>query len=649
MIWRWARTTDLRSHSRSSGPTYCGTHSKTSFPGWTGVRAWSLLLPRSSPPRGLAACAAAVGRRRCPRNHPNPTHYPTPGDREALAAQAEAEAAAAASKKKTAQRVAAKNFSLMSFGDEAEEEDAGAAEAARTMRLASAHDALDDASLSKQAALEVDLQRCVSRDWWGWGWGLVWAEEGPRIRSHCAGCGGPASLSGIRTRQWTKRGGPPDQELFLPPTLNRGRATVARGARQQNQSARDQSRSCIAHHSVRERLRAAKEEKAGGAPGRPMSDLESRMRDRVAARAAAHAQHDATPPAAREQAGEQAAGVGVEADALGLGHQSAHGAAADRRRREGGRDAGTSNDDSDGEEGRKPGHTRSLPGTGRGARSSAAVVAPSKQVRVADADLLSQWEQRRKVSAPGDCLLRAAGLVAPACMRACQHDRMPCGAALVGQAGRDSDGLGGGLRGLDTRRPGGDWLPGGHPVPPPPPRRQEYKERKRLGGDRQRDTLAKLGKFTSKLRVDTKRDDAAPPAGEHPAAGADAKGALQARPGPSDTRLVDAGACCFLRKRRARDLHPPAQPPAMTLLLPNPMPCRLQRQGAWGSGPCDVHASRLARRLVLGRQRRRRRRCEGRRFAGQSPQPQVWMCAGRGCGVLPPAVGPRPRVAHVPG
>lgn len=178
-------------------------------------------MPRSSPPRGLAACAAAAGRRRCPRNHPNPTHHPTPGDREALAAQAEAEAAAAASKKKTAQRVAAKNFSLMSFGDEAEEENAGAAEAARTMRLASAHDALDDASLSKQAALEVDLQRCVSRDWWGWGWGLVWAEEGPRMRSHCAGCGAQHHCRASEQGSG-QRGGPPDQELFLPPALNRG-------------------------------------------------------------------------------------------------------------------------------------------------------------------------------------------------------------------------------------------------------------------------------------------------------------------------------------------------------------------------------------------------------------------------------------------
>jgi len=56
-------------------------------------------------------------------------------------------------------RKGAKNFSLISFGDEAEEEDAAEIEAAATLRISSAHDALNDKKLSKEAAVEIDLAK----------------------------------------------------------------------------------------------------------------------------------------------------------------------------------------------------------------------------------------------------------------------------------------------------------------------------------------------------------------------------------------------------------------------------------------------------------------------------------------------------------
>lgn len=82
--------------------------------------------------------------------------------REAREAEAAEAAAAAAARAKTSQRKAAKNFSLISFGDEAEAEEEAAVEAAASLKIASAHDALHDAHLSKEAALDVDLNRRVA-------------------------------------------------------------------------------------------------------------------------------------------------------------------------------------------------------------------------------------------------------------------------------------------------------------------------------------------------------------------------------------------------------------------------------------------------------------------------------------------------------
>lgn len=78
----------------------------------------------------------------------------------------EKEAAAVAERKrkeeeKRGARKGAKNFKLISFGDEAEEEEAAEVEAAAKMKIKSAHDALEDEKLSKQAAVEVDLARYV--------------------------------------------------------------------------------------------------------------------------------------------------------------------------------------------------------------------------------------------------------------------------------------------------------------------------------------------------------------------------------------------------------------------------------------------------------------------------------------------------------
>lgn len=70
------------------------------------------------------------------------------------------EAAAAEAKQKlvksTTQRKAAKNFSLISFGDEAEAEDE---QVVVPLHIPSAHDALEDPSLAKEAGVDVDLNK----------------------------------------------------------------------------------------------------------------------------------------------------------------------------------------------------------------------------------------------------------------------------------------------------------------------------------------------------------------------------------------------------------------------------------------------------------------------------------------------------------
>jgi peptidyl-prolyl cis-trans isomerase SDCCAG10 len=78
--------------------------------------------------------------------------------RESKEAAKASEAKQKESEKKNA-RKGAKNFKLISFGDEAEEEEEAEAKAAVKMKIKSAHDALEDAKLSKEAAVEVDLAK----------------------------------------------------------------------------------------------------------------------------------------------------------------------------------------------------------------------------------------------------------------------------------------------------------------------------------------------------------------------------------------------------------------------------------------------------------------------------------------------------------
>lgn len=85
-------------------------------------------------------------------------------DREAREAAAAEAAQRAAREAKEARRKGAKNMSLISFGDEAEADEEAAA---APIHIASAHDVLEDPRLKKEAAVEVDLGRCVCQ---GLGW-----------------------------------------------------------------------------------------------------------------------------------------------------------------------------------------------------------------------------------------------------------------------------------------------------------------------------------------------------------------------------------------------------------------------------------------------------------------------------------------------
>lgn len=242
------------------------------------------------------------------------------------------------------QRKAAKNFSLISFGDEAEAEEEAAVEAAASLKIASAHDALHDAHLSKEAALDVDLNRRVA----GCGCGrfqLLWLVV--------------AAVAGGRSETLWLVHGSELSAMAVPPS---------RPASHQQCT---QSLTC----SVREALRSARqrqEEEAppstSAAPAPQPSDLESRMRERVQARRAAKASE-----------GEGRPGQ----------NQSPSG-------------SGGEEDEEDGDASEEDGRprrraARSLAGTGQGKRSTAAVVVPSRQIAVADANLLSSWEKRRKV------------------------------------------------------------------------------------------------------------------------------------------------------------------------------------------------------------------------------------------------------------
>jgi peptidyl-prolyl cis-trans isomerase SDCCAG10 len=77
--------------------------------------------------------------------------------------KAKAEAAAAAVVLKKEQKQKGRNFKLISFGDEAEEEEEDALAASARLKIKSAHDALEDKKLGKQAAVEVDLQNVRER------------------------------------------------------------------------------------------------------------------------------------------------------------------------------------------------------------------------------------------------------------------------------------------------------------------------------------------------------------------------------------------------------------------------------------------------------------------------------------------------------
>ena len=79
-------------------------------------------------------------------------------DRDAKAAGAAQAAAAREAEAKKARR-GAKNFSLISFGEEAEEEEEAEEQAAAALKIKSAHDMLEDDKLSKEAAVEIDLEK----------------------------------------------------------------------------------------------------------------------------------------------------------------------------------------------------------------------------------------------------------------------------------------------------------------------------------------------------------------------------------------------------------------------------------------------------------------------------------------------------------
>lgn len=285
-------------------------------------------------------------------------------DRDAreAAEKAAAEQAAAEAKKQT--RKQAKNFSLMSFGEEAEEEDAEAAEAAAKLRIRSAHDALEDERLAKEPAVDIDLDR------------------------------------------------------------------------------------------VRQAMRAAKQAKEQEAAAAAAEDGGSERGDED------FGSHMLKQMQAKRRA------MGLEpAEAPGAEGQRGQGAATEQRQQQGGNepelDYGESEEEEEaaaggdsGEDEAGPRKRSRLAEQGRGRKSSAAVVVPSKQIKVADSELLTDWERKR----------------------------------------------------------------------------QEYKQRKRLGGSREKETLQRLARFQEQLKSKAKAAAAAEADAERAqrgAADADAGGQLQ--------------------------------------------------------------------------------------------------------------------------
>ena len=114
-----------------------------------------------------------------------------------------------------------------------------------------------------------------------------------------------------------------------------------------------------------------------------ISALEARMRERVLARKA-------------KDEGAAKDAVGAE-DARGAADEERQGVADAPERREPDNEAPekighSSESEGDGEARARP----ALEGTGRGQRSSAAALAPSRHMAVADAELLTDWQRRRK-------------------------------------------------------------------------------------------------------------------------------------------------------------------------------------------------------------------------------------------------------------
>lgn len=250
-------------------------------------------------------------------------------DRDAKEAAAKAEAERRDREAKAAAKKAAKkNFSLMSFGDEAEEEDQEAAAAARQLKIRSAHDALEDERLSKEAALEVDMDRVRAA-----------------MRAAKQQTAGPAEAGG---------GG-------------------------------------------------------GAAAAHEEQDFGAKMRERLQAKRKALG-HEAVPAAGRAKQQEQ--------------EQKPEREPEEQAGPPSGGDEGS--DEEEEEEAAGGERKRSkLAELGRGRSSARAAVLPSKQIKIADAELLTEWERRR----------------------------------------------------------------------------QEYKQRKRLGGAREKDTAAKLAEFTQRLKA----------------------------------------------------------------------------------------------------------------------------------------------------
>lgn len=236
-------------------------------------------------------------------------------DRDAKEAEARgAEAAAAEAKRQS--RKQGKNFALMSFGEEAEEEDQEAAEAAAKLKIKSAHDALEDEQLAKEPVVDIDLQR---------------VREAMRAAKAAQKDAGPAEAEG----------------------------------------------------------------EDGDDVGE--GDFGSRMRSQMQAKRKAMGVEQ--PAAAAEQEGNQPELDYGESDGEAAEEEQAEAEAPRKRSR--------------------------LAEQGRGKKSAAAVVAPSKQIKVADSELLTDWERKR----------------------------------------------------------------------------QEYKQRKRLGGSREKETLQRLARFKQELKA----------------------------------------------------------------------------------------------------------------------------------------------------